>query len=127
VPDTTRSGRRRILVVEDDDEMRQLLAEALGSEGYVVEEATTAEDGLAQLRRGQYDLVLTDYALPRRTGTWMLQRAVRSGLLSVPAFIVTAHPRPPPLPGVPVITKPFDLDRFLARVRDALSPLNGGS
>lgn len=112
------AGGARILVVEDQDDVRRMMATALEIEGYVVDEAVSAQDGLRHLECVTYDLVLSDYAMPGGTGTWMLQEARRRGLMrETPVVIVTAHPEVRELADVPVIQKPLDLDAFLDRVR----------
>lgn len=86
-------SRARILVVEDQADVRALLVTALEIEGHDVDEASNAREGLQRLQDGRYDLVLSDYAMPGGTGTWMLREAERAGLLSnTAALIVTAHP-----------------------------------
>jgi len=106
----------RILLVEDSDDLRQLMTLILEAEGYEVDTARTAEEGLRLLDARPYDLVLSDYALPGRTGTWMLREAVARHLLSQ-GVILTAHPNPRDAEGFAVIYKPLDFDRFLERVR----------
>jgi DNA-binding NtrC family response regulator len=100
-----------------------MLATALQMEGHVVDEAATAADGLKCLEQSRYDLVLSDYAMPGGTGTWMLHQASQQGLLNhTIALIVTAHPGVRDLENVvEVITKPLDLDRFLEQVRHILA------
>ena len=115
------TAQPNILLVEDDFDVREFLALALESEGYHVEQAETAEDGLALLRGQRFELILTDYALPRKTGSTMLEEATRAGLMkATTAMLVTAHPSPRSLPGVEIIAKPFDLDLFLERIRHVL-------
>jgi two-component system response regulator GlrR len=112
----------RILIVEDQDDVRRMLATALGIEGHRVDEASTAAEGLKCLQQTSYDLVLTDYAMPGGTGTWMLQEASRQGLMSgTVALIVTAHPDVRELQDVEVISKPLDLDSFLDQVKHILA------
>lgn len=112
----------RILVVEDQEDVRRMLATALLMEGHVVDEAATAADGLKCLEQSRYDLVLSDYAMPGGTGAWMLHQASRLGLMKhTIALIVTAHPDVRDLDNVEVITKPLDLDKFLEQVRHILS------
>jgi DNA-binding NtrC family response regulator len=119
-PRVTESAR--ILVVEDQEDVRRMLIAALQMEGHVVDEAATAADGLKCLEQSRYDLVLSDYAMPGGTGTWMLHQASRQGLLHhTIAVIVTAHPGVRDLENVEVITKPLDLDRFLEQVRHILA------
>jgi CheY-like chemotaxis protein len=112
----------RILVVEDQDDVRRMLVTALEIEGYRVEEASRAADGLARLESARYDLVLSDYAMPGGTGTWMLHEATRRGLMeSTVALIVTAHPDGRDLADIEFIPKPLDLDFFLEQVRRILA------
>lgn len=116
-----RAVSARILVVEDQDDLRQMLATALRIDGHDVVEASSAADGLRRLEEARYNLVLSDYAMPGGTGTWMLNEATVRGLLDgTPALIVTAHPDLQE-EGVDVITKPLDLDRFLDQVRRILA------
>jgi CheY-like chemotaxis protein len=110
--------RGSILVVEDDDDIRELLVALLEMAGYALTACATAEQGLNALREGTFDFVLTDYALPNRTGGWLLHQARTEGLLdATPALVVTAHPNPPDVTGFDIFRKPFDLDDLVAHVR----------
>lgn len=120
-PATERKSAR-ILVVEDQDDVRRMLVTALEIDGHQVDEAANARDGLDRLRGTRYNLVLSDYAMPGGTGTWMLNEATREGLLDqTVALIVTAHPDVRELADVAVISKPLDLDYFLEQVRRILA------
>lgn len=115
------TGLARILVVEDQDDVRRMLVTALEMEGHVVQEAASATEGLKCLEQTRYSLVLTDYAMPGGTGTWMLHEASRKGWLDgTVALVVTAHPDVHQMSGVEVVSKPIDLDRFLDQVRRIL-------
>ena len=124
-PDTAVSNnarRARILVVEDQDDVRGLLVTALEIEGHLVDEAPNAREGLDRLQKTHYNLVLSDYAMPGGTGSWMLHEAERQGLLAgTAALIVTAHPDARELAHLEVIPKPIDLDHFLDQIRRVLS------
>lgn len=112
----------RILVVEDQADVRMMLVTALRMEGYSVDQAADAHDGLERLGAGRYHLVLSDYAMPGGTGTWMLEEAARTGRLGdTPALILTAHAGVADLADVEVVPKPLDFDRFLEQVRQVLS------
>jgi DNA-binding NtrC family response regulator len=112
----------RILVVEDQDDMRGMLVLALELDGHEVDQAASAQEGLKLLQQQRYNLVLSDYAMPGGTGGWMLQEAARLGLLEeTAAVIVTAQPDLHDLDDVAVISKPLDLDRFLEQIRRVLS------
>jgi CheY-like chemotaxis protein len=111
-------GAARILVVEDQEDVRRMLVTALEIEGHQVDEASNARDGLNRLQQARYNLVLSDYAMPGGTGAWMLHEATQQGLMEgTVALIITAHPDIRDLADVEVISKPLDLDYFLAQVR----------
>ena len=117
----------RILVVEDQDDVRRMLVTALEIEGHQVDEAASALDGLKRLEEAGYNLILSDYAMPGGTGTWMLHEATRRGLMEgTIAVIVTAHPDVRELAGVEVISKPLDLDHFLEQVQRLLASTAAG-
>ncbi len=70
--------RPRVLVVDDEKVIRDMLAEFLGMEGYVVK---TAEDGVAavsELRREQFDLVLSDLKMPKMGGIALLEEIAKT-------------------------------------------------
>jgi CheY-like chemotaxis protein len=114
-----------ILLVEDDADIRELLVTLLTLAGFTPTACGTAEQALQQLREQAFDLVLTDYALPNRTGGWLLRQASEEGLLeATPAMVVTAHPSPADINGFEVIQKPFDLDQLVERVRQRLESGN---
>jgi DNA-binding NtrC family response regulator len=112
-----------ILVVEDDDDLRDLLATFLRTSGLAAESCRSATEALHMLRRRPFDLILTDYELPGRTGGWLLRQASAEGLLdSTPALVVTAHPDPAEVSEFEILEKPFDLDDLVTLVRRRLGP-----
>jgi len=119
--DTLSTPPARILIVDDDDDTRQLLAFALGTR-YEVVQAADADAALAVLRRGAVDLVITDYDMPGQTGADMLKRAAEEKVLGEAAsLVVTAHPHPEGVPEeVPLLRKPLDLERLLVQIRAIL-------
>ena len=74
-------GGASILLVEDDPDIRELMATLLRLAGFEPTVCSNAEFGLQQLREQTFDMVLTDYALPNRNGAWLLQQATAEGLL----------------------------------------------
>lgn len=117
-----RTGPARILVVEDHDDLRAMLVTALRMEGHAVDEAANAAEALQLLEHAKYSLVLTDYAMPERTGAWLLSEAARRGLMNgTGALVVTAQPDLTDLAGMEVITKPVDFGLFFGQVNRILS------
>ena len=112
-----------VLIVEDDPDVSSALSEALTRQGYEVETAGTAEDGLSQLGGGQFQLVITDYSLRGQTGVWMLQEAAKAGLLAASkVLLMTGNPNPDGVAGLRVLRKPLDTDLFLREVFEILAP-----
>ena len=58
----------RILIVEDDIDLREGLSFSFSSDGYVVTESGTKRDGLSKIAKNSYDLILLDCNLPDGTG-----------------------------------------------------------
>ena len=112
-----------LLYVEDNPDLREVISAALTGEGYDVDVAACADEGLRRLRERRFDLVISDYALPDHTGTWMLREAAARGLLDcTETLIVTANPHPADAGDIPVMEKPLDMDRLLAWVGLLLDP-----
>lgn len=124
MPDANRRRQTdgaRILVVEDSDDLRLLMKFTLESEGYAVDGAASAEDGLRLLRDQHYALLLTDFALPGNSGMWLLHEA-RALLDRTATLLVTGDPDAPAIDDdVPVVRKPLDFEAFLPQIRTLLS------
>ena len=80
-------GRRLILIVDDDDKLREFVRVNLEMEGYSVREASSAEDGLKALEEEPPDLILLDVMMPQVDGWEMLQRVQRHGVGSIPVIM----------------------------------------
>ena len=63
---------RSVLVVDDDLAMREMLASLFREHGYRVEEAARADDALARLAEGEFDVVLSDIRMPGKSGVEMV-------------------------------------------------------
>jgi CheY-like chemotaxis protein len=114
----------KILLVEDNEDIREGLTDLLESEGYSVSSSGSAEEGLARLRAEFFHLVITDYMLPGQNGGWMLEQAKREHRLhDTGAVMITAHPRVQPPAGVRLVHKPLDIDDFLRVVCESLPQL----
>ena len=80
----------RILLVDDEEEIRTLLSRHLRRLGYTVEEAGDGEEALALVGTAVPDVVVTDMAMPRLDGLGLLQ-ALRSIDPDVPVIVLTGH------------------------------------
>ena len=80
----------KIMLVEDNDSLRQVLAEILEEHGYAVECCGSAEQALRALEQGMPSCILCDFKLPEQTGLDLLQ-AVRAIPAQVPFLLMTAY------------------------------------
>ncbi len=81
-------GRRLILIVDDDERLREFVRVNLEMEGYSVREASSAEEGLAALDEKPPDLILLDVMMPQVDGWEMLRRVQeRHGVGSIPVIM----------------------------------------
>lgn len=69
----------RILIVEDEEFLRELYCDALSSQGYQVDTALNGEEGLEKVKKGGYDLILSDIIMPRMDGLSMMRQAKEAG------------------------------------------------
>jgi CheY-like chemotaxis protein len=112
-----------LLYVEDNRDLREAISALLADEGYAVESAECAGEGLERLRARRFDLVISDYALPDHTGTWMLRQAAASGLLDrTETLLVTANTYPEDAGGTPVLHKPLEVARLLEHIARVVFP-----
>mgnify|MGYP005835897833 CR=1 FL=1 len=58
----------KILVVDDDNDLRATIADALSSSGFLVEEAPNGSEAIDKIRSSQYDIAIVDMVMPRLTG-----------------------------------------------------------
>ncbi len=82
-------GSKRVLVVDDDPDIRQFLLDRLGSYGYVVETAVDGREALDALRRDAFDGILLDIRMPELGGLEVLQH-LRERHLMTPVVMITA-------------------------------------
>ncbi len=118
----------RVLLIEDEDPLRRILARNLARRGHAVTKAASAADAIAALRTGgQFDVLLLDVNLPDQTG-WDVLRALKGA--DVPPVILMTALRPvrqrlDEFHPAAVLLKPFPVDVLVRLVgRLTGSPLN---
>jgi len=113
---------KRILVVDDKDEVRLVYLLLFGDEGIEVLEATNGQEALEIVHRESVDLVLSDCAMPEMTGP-ELMHALKDTHPDLPFVFVSANVRETQLVGltpVAVLSKPFNLGELKGVVHDTL-------
>jgi two-component system OmpR family response regulator len=115
---------QRLLVVDDDDDIRTLLAEQLARAGFSVSTAGNGAEMRQALGGGQFDLIVLDLNMPREDGL-TLCRDLRSRS-SLPVIMLTARSSPVDrIVGLEMgaddyVTKPFEPRELIARIRNVL-------
>jgi len=122
------SERPSILVVEDDDDCRNVLADVLEMSGYSVLSCGEARRAVEMAREHRPALVLVDFMMPDADGGWVVRslRAEGGDLAGVPVVLTTGSSAGREIAdslGVPSLEKPFDVNRLLQLVH-ALAPVS---
>jgi DNA-binding response OmpR family regulator len=110
----------RILVVEDDPLIREIVVEALRDEGFDVIQASDGEEALAWCRQRLADVLITDIRLPGRIDGWQIAERCREHDPSLPVIYATgfspveAHP----VPGSLTLSKPYHPERVVQAVKE---------
>lgn len=112
----------RILVVEDERRLSEVLVQILREQGYLTDAVYNGRDGYDYAVSGQYDIIVLDLMLPGMNG-FEVVRALRSDRVATPVLILTAKSDiPDKVRGLDsgaddYMTKPFSTEEFLARIR----------
>jgi len=113
---------QRILVVEDDDDIRETLREVLAAEGYEVDEARDGLEAFVQLQDGEHaSLILLDMMMPRMDGeTFLASLRRRPELAGVHVVVISgntrARERARELAADACLVKPFEIEDLLGVV-----------
>ena len=115
----------RILIIEDDRQLNNIIAKHLREAGYAVDCCFDGEDGLYYMESVEYDCVILDWMLPKKDGLSVL-RAYRGHSRGAPVLMLTARDTVTDrVSGLDAgaddyLIKPFAFDELLARVRAML-------
>lgn len=119
----------KILIIEDNADVNKMLAEELTDDGYEVKSEYTGTDGLNEIRRNKYDIVLLDIMLPYKSGDQVLKEMREFS--GIPVIVISAKDMVSTkidllkLGADDYVTKPFDLTEVAARVEANLRRSKG--
>jgi len=121
----------RILVVDDDPQIRRVLRTVLIAQGYETEDANSGEQALERVRDGRFDLILLDINMPGIGGIETC-RALRSGYNAAIIMLTVRDSETDKVQALDAgaddyVTKPFSFPELLARIRAALRRMSAGS
>jgi CheY-like chemotaxis protein len=122
--------RHRILVAEDDDDIRRLNIEVLAGSGYKVDAAADGASAWDALQISGYDLLVTDYNMPGMSGIELIKK-LHAARMALPVILVSGTipteklKRHPWLQIDAVLPKPYTPDELLATVRKVLDSIDG--
>ena len=126
---TGRTDSTRILVVDDEDMVREVLVEFLITQGYQVETASGGLEALDLIEANSYDLVLTDIKMPDKDGIAVLE-GVRKKFTNTAVILMTGHSELDTaiealrMGAYDYISKPFNFDSLQVSVDRALEKVN---
>ncbi|WP_343985933.1 response regulator transcription factor [Pseudonocardia aurantiaca] len=130
----TASDGPRLLVVDDEPNILELLSASLRFAGFTVETAPGGSEALTTVRSFRPDLLLLDVMMPDLTGFELVERLRADGVLAPVIFLTARHDTADKIAGLALggddyVTKPFSLEEVIARIRALLrrSGIWGGS
>ena len=124
-------SKKKLLIVEDDENLGQILKEYLELKGFETCLARDGEEGLSEYNNGSFDLCILDIMMPRKDG-FTLAREIRLLNKSIPIIFLTAKSlKEDTIEGFKIgaddyVTKPFSMEELLLRIEAVLRRAGGG-
>jgi DNA-binding response OmpR family regulator len=121
---------KKIMVVDDEPNIRNLLFDALSDKGYRVSLAKDGQDSLNQLRNQRFDLLITDVEMPRVDGIALLKKMKRAGRMEKVIVMTGESTKQDDLrkqipAATPLLFKPFQMSKLLDIISLTLRLRNG--
>lgn len=121
----------KLLIVEDDPNLGQILSEYLGIKGYDTTLCKDGEEGLTSYKKGRFDLCILDIMMPKKDG-FTLAQEIRSRNKQVPIIFLTAKSmKEDTIKGLKIgaddyMTKPFSMEELLLRIQAVIRRTRNG-
>jgi len=111
----------RLLIIDDEPPLLDLLGRYLGRKGYEVETCPTPAEALAQFRADpdRFSMVITDLSMPEMNGEELI-RKLREMRPQLPAIITSGYPYQPQATGIGFVQKPFLPQTLVEQIEKAL-------
>jgi CheY-like chemotaxis protein len=123
--------RRSILIVEDSQDVRNVMAEIVSGFGYDVAMAGNGLEAMEKLSAGKYDLLITDIGMPKMGGRELVHKLRRAGN-DIPVILIAGvdinkvETDMKTLTGCRFIKKPFDIEDFRLEVQKLIDERSAG-
>ncbi len=128
-------GRKRVLLVEDDEDMRQFLEVMLDKEGFIVQSSPSGDDALRIVEGMKPDLIVMDLMMPGLGGFEVIRRLQSGPAAEIPVVVVTGRYTDPSTSQmilqepnvVDFCEKPLNPSKFALKLHNIVDSKDGGS
>ena len=119
------TGKARVLIVEDNSDVRRLYAIGLNQRGFEVKLAANGAEAAERIVAERPDVILLDWVMPLMDGRELLRKLSGNGDASIPIIVISGQPAPPPDQLDPRIrtwlTKPVTIDEVVLQIESPLA------
>jgi DNA-binding response OmpR family regulator len=117
------ASKAKVLIVEDDCDVRRLYAIGLNEHGFEVKLAANGAEAVERIRTENPDVVLLDWLMPLMDGSEVLTRIGKNGSRAVPVIVISGQPAPEKLdPRILCwLTKPVSIEELVTEIRRPLA------
>lgn len=117
-------GRKKVLIVEDNSEVRRLFAIGLNQRGFEVKLASNGAEAVERIKEEKPDVILLDWVLPLMDGGEVLNKLSKEGRNETPIIVISGHARPSAREIdrriVRWLSKPVSIDDLVAEIQRPL-------
>jgi two-component system, OmpR family, alkaline phosphatase synthesis response regulator PhoP len=116
--------KTKVLIVEDNSDVRHLYAIGLNQKGFEVKVASNGAQAIERIRTEKPDIILLDWLMPLMDGGEVIRHIPDDGAASIPIIVISGQPAPPGIdPRVRLwLTKPVGIDQLVAEIETRTGP-----